>query len=82
MDGHVTVAADYQGLSSAGGHDFHPDRTFPPPLFLEVGEFADVVHLDLLGAFTEFAFVREQSFKQLAAAKPDYCPGVLVIERA
>ena len=78
----MTVAADDQGLSPAGGHDLRPDRAFPPPSSIEVGELANVVHLDSLGAPAEFAFVREQPLEQLAAAKPDYCPGVLVIERA
>ena len=54
MDGLVTVAADYQGLSPAGGHVLYPQRTFSLPFFLQVGEFAYVVHLDLLGAATHF----------------------------
>ena len=82
MDSHVTVSADYQGLSPAGRHVLDPGRTFPPTLFLQVSEFADVMHLDLLGTPTEFAFVREQPLEQLAAAKPDSRPWVLVLERA
>ena len=60
MDGHVTVSANYQGLSPAGGHVLYPQWTFPLALDFQVSELADVVYLDLLGVPTQFAFVREQ----------------------
>src|SRR5260370_33661748 len=43
MDCLMTVTADNQGLPPSCGHNFDPSRFLPLSLFLQVGEFANVV---------------------------------------
>ena len=79
VDGCVALAADHQGLPPPGRHRLHPERTISLASGVEVRELADVVHLDLLGAATEFAFVGEQSLEQLVAAGEVEAPQRVVV---
>src|SRR6266702_8344393 len=67
----MMLAADDQSLALACGHTSDPGGLLALPLALEVGEFADMVHLDGLMRIAQFAGVREEPIQQLTPRAPD-----------
>jgi hypothetical protein len=53
MDGGVAGLADHEGLPSPPRHEAHPGRGVGQPRWVELGERADVVDLDVLGPRAE-----------------------------
>jgi hypothetical protein len=64
VDEVVTRRADHQGLASSFGHELHP-RGLWPPLVVEVGELADLVHVHGGPFVAELAPARPEPMDQL-----------------
>ena len=67
----MVLAADDQGFAPACSHAPDPRRLLALPLALEVGEFADMVHLDRFVRTAQFAGVGEETIQQLTPRTPD-----------
>src|SRR5947209_3938529 len=67
----MVLAADDQGFAPACSHASDPRRLLALPLVSEVGEFADMVHLDGLMRTAPFAGVGEETIQQLTPRTPD-----------
>jgi hypothetical protein len=63
----VAWAADDQGLASPHGHEVHPGGFGPAAGLVEVGEFADVVHLEAGPRLADLAVPGKESADQLVA---------------
>ena len=70
MDGVVAGPADHEGLASPFGHELRPCWLWLSHSF-EVGEFAHLVDLSVLGAPAGLAGARQQPSDQLFAAGDD-----------
>ena len=55
----MAFPAERYALAFACDHDLHPERFLPTPFFVQACQFAYVMHLDMLVAFTYFACVFE-----------------------
>src|SRR5207253_5181512 len=67
----MVLAADDQGFAPACSHVPDPRRLLALPLVSEVGEFADMVHLDGLLRTAQFTGVSEETIQQLTPRTPD-----------
>ena len=67
----MVLAADDQGFAPACSHAPDPRRLLALPLALEVGEFADMMHLDRFVRTAQFAGVGEETIQQLTPCTPD-----------
>ena len=65
MDRLMTVTADNQGLPPSGGHYLDPSRFLPLSLFLQIGEFENVMDFTVLCCSTQVACIRKEPFDQL-----------------
>src|SRR5262249_30250769 len=66
----VAFPAENKGLPPSGSHDLLV-QIEGSPLFLQIGEFADVMHLHLICGFADLAPLRLQSLDQLRAGVED-----------
>src|SRR5262245_18862519 len=67
MDSFMTEAAYDERLTSPYCHMFHPCRFFFSPWFLQIRQFANMMHLYFLFGTAEFAAICEDSLKEFAS---------------
>src|SRR5947209_20212379 len=60
--------ADHKGLASPPRHEAHPGRGVRQPHWVELGELADVVDLDVLGPFAELTPAGQEPINEFLAA--------------
>ena len=61
----MAASANDQGLSLVGHHLLHPSGLRPPPASVDIGQFADVMHLHPAHGAAVFALVGQEAFNQL-----------------
>ena len=73
----MTALTNDKCFSSPSRHSLYPGRFFWPSSNTEVGEFSDVVNLDVLLTSAHFTGIRKQSFHEFAACsiKHAWCLG-------
>lgn len=64
MNGIVAGATNHQGLASSGCHDLGPQGLAIPSSLLEISQFADVMHFNVLSGLAEFTGVCQEPFEQ------------------
>ena len=57
MDVVMTASAERNALAFSGYHDLHPERFLPSALFIQVCQFAYMMHLYMLFASTYFTCI-------------------------
>ena len=64
----VAAAADHEGLASSHGHEVHPGGFVRPAGLVEIGEFADVVNLQVPRVLADLAASGDEPMDQLVAS--------------
>lgn len=65
MDRPMTASANDQGFSLVGHHLLRPLGPRRPPPAVDIGQFADVMHLHPAHGAAVFALVGQEAFNQL-----------------